>query len=444
MELNVDLLKRFMKVQKKIESFNEFGFFETLKTSEDELDQLEYLKKQSERDFRVLDEQTRKQKQDCDNIGSKSFGAYFKSPEEHDKFVATEQKVYDKNQKSLKKAEKKLSENTGKYQEALNCLQEFKEKNKKALDLYNEQMNILNSTFDGDYGSDLENELEAAIKEHDKEMIQLKAAINRWNNARFLLIYACNQIQCAEQHWKEIHELDIEDPKIVLRVTESINNILVCDENLEKTQKMLSNVKFPYCTPEEREKIVKLTDCMYTDMLNVQLQVDHETTLSNFHQSCINLKMWFDSVIKKTLVDPYAHVVAECRRVKQELRLERIRLLQEHIKTTLNKEINLETLDKIGADNADSLVEKCNNEDEATKAKLIVDSENTDKMQKVFELPPPPSKEQLLGDIEVIKKEYREQTEGWNKHLEESRNLADDKLKRMLSHFNVKETTVKE
>lgn len=91
MELNVDLLKRFMKVQKKIESFNEFGFFETLKTSEDELDQLEYLKKQSERDFRVLDEQTRKQKQDCDNIGSKSFGAYFKSPEEHDKFVATEQ-----------------------------------------------------------------------------------------------------------------------------------------------------------------------------------------------------------------------------------------------------------------------------------------------------------------------------------------------------------------
>lgn len=45
-------------------------------------------------------------------------------------------KVYDKNQKSLKKAEKKLSENTGKYQEALNCLQEFKEKNKKALDLY--------------------------------------------------------------------------------------------------------------------------------------------------------------------------------------------------------------------------------------------------------------------------------------------------------------------
>lgn len=84
-------------------------------------------------------------------------------------------------------------------------------------------MNILNSTFDGDYGSDLENELEAAIKEHDKEMIQLKAAINRWNNARFLLIYACNQIQCAEQHWKEIHELDIE---LVLTHIKYINKLL--------------------------------------------------------------------------------------------------------------------------------------------------------------------------------------------------------------------------
>ena len=42
------------------------------------------------------------------------------------------------------------------------------------------------------------------------------------------------------------------------------------------------------------------------------------------------------------------------------------------------------------------------------------------------------------GDIEVIKKEYREQTEGWNKHLNDSRKEADEKLKRMLSNFVVK------
>ncbi len=209
MELTPDLLKRFIKVQKKIESFDSQGFFETLKESEQELETFDFLKKQCERDFRVVDEQTRKQKQDCDNIVSKKFGAYFNNTDEHETVIKREQEAYEKSVKQRTKLEKELSRKTEKWQEATDCLREFKETNKKALDLYAEQMNIINTAFDGDDGSELENKLEVVQKEMKKEREQLKVAIKRWNNARFVLIYACNQIQVAEAKWDELMLLDL-------------------------------------------------------------------------------------------------------------------------------------------------------------------------------------------------------------------------------------------
>lgn len=69
---------------------------------------------------------------------------------------------------------------------------------------------ILNSQFDGEDGSDLENQLEKQVNEQEQEMIKLKTAINRWNNARFLLIYSCNQIQNSEAKWNEVIGIDLE------------------------------------------------------------------------------------------------------------------------------------------------------------------------------------------------------------------------------------------
>jgi len=53
-----------------------------------------------------------------------------------------------------------------------------------------------------------------------------------------------------------------------------------------------------------------------------------------------------------------------------------------------------------------------------------------------FNLPPPPSMDQILGDIEEIKARYREQTEGWNKHLDDSRREADERLQKMLAQHS--------
>lgn len=52
-----------------------------------------------------------------------------------------------------------------------------------------------------------------------------------------------------------------------------------------------------------------------------------------------------------------------------------------------------------------------------------------------YDLPPPPSKDQILGNVDKIKKQYWEQVDEWNKHLDESRREADEKLNKMLNQY---------
>ena len=59
-------------------------------------------------------------------------------------------------------------------------------------------MNILNSAFDGNDGSELENKLENVVKEMEKEKKQLKVAINRnfFDNSTLIgLLFNCNQLK---------------------------------------------------------------------------------------------------------------------------------------------------------------------------------------------------------------------------------------------------------
>lgn len=68
---------------------------------------------------------------------------------------------------------------------------------------------IKDTTFEGDYGSELENTLEKQVKLLSEQKEQLRSALHKWSNARFLLVYAYNQLQCSEQKWSEMMKLDI-------------------------------------------------------------------------------------------------------------------------------------------------------------------------------------------------------------------------------------------
>jgi len=46
--------------------------------------------------------------------------------------------------------------------------------------------------------------LEKEVKSLTEQKEKLRSALHKWSNAKFLLVYAYNQIQTAEQKWSEI------------------------------------------------------------------------------------------------------------------------------------------------------------------------------------------------------------------------------------------------
>ena len=58
--------------------------------------------------------------------------------------------------------------------------------------------------FNGEYGSDLENELEAKFDECMDRKQRVSVAHYKWTNARILLHHAVGQLGTGVQKWKEV------------------------------------------------------------------------------------------------------------------------------------------------------------------------------------------------------------------------------------------------
>ena len=83
-------LARFLEVQSQIEVYEKQGVFEKLRKKEDEFEAVEKLKRQAEINHRVLEDQTKKEKQDYENISSPNAQSYFSNKESHDKAILKE------------------------------------------------------------------------------------------------------------------------------------------------------------------------------------------------------------------------------------------------------------------------------------------------------------------------------------------------------------------
>ncbi len=60
------------------------------------------------------------------------------------------------------------------------------------------------SCYEGPYGSDEENQLEKEVLSLADQKNILQKALHKWSNARFLLVYAYNQIVCSTERWKDV------------------------------------------------------------------------------------------------------------------------------------------------------------------------------------------------------------------------------------------------
>lgn len=442
--INDGLLERFLVVQDEISKHNAEGVFEGLQQVEEEYEKFLKERKQADVNYRVLREQSNKEKQDYDNITSPTVQAYFRSKQDHERAIEKEKHEYLESIKQVEAAERNLKEVSAKYQAALDRYNNYQSSNKIAIDLFNEQMNILYSTYEGAEGSDLENRLEAEVKELTEQKEILKSALNKWSNARFLLVYAYNQLQCSELRWKDLMNMDIKNPEKVIPATEVRNNLIAAYQNLVNTKSYLKNVTFPYCTEDDLKSLQNLSAATYQDMMSPERQKYAYQIIVELIKRCFHLNQWFDQVIKSTLVVDYSKCLNDLTTKTRDLRDERIKLLQIRIKEKTGQDVNVNLFNVVPEKNLaenDAVLEKVNSD--ANKIEQEIGGTEEKKEEKKsktpvpdYELPPPPSKDQILGDIEQIKKQYREQTEGWNKHLDDSRREADERLQKMLAQHS--------
>ena len=84
-------LKRFIEIQAQIDGYERSGVFDGLKMAEEEFENLEKNKRQAEINHKVLTEQTKKEKQDFENISLPTVQNYFKDKQSRDKAISKEQ-----------------------------------------------------------------------------------------------------------------------------------------------------------------------------------------------------------------------------------------------------------------------------------------------------------------------------------------------------------------
>ena len=89
--INDNILNRFIQIQSQTDEYERQGIFEGLKLAEEDFETLEKSKRQAEINHKVLSEQSKKEKQDFDNISQPTVQSFFKSKQAHEQAITKEQ-----------------------------------------------------------------------------------------------------------------------------------------------------------------------------------------------------------------------------------------------------------------------------------------------------------------------------------------------------------------
>jgi hypothetical protein len=90
-KLDDQTLNRFLEIQSLIDAFEKKGVFDGLRIAEEEYEAMEKSKRQAEINHKVLTEQTKKEKQDFENISQPTVQAYFKNQQAHKQAISKEE-----------------------------------------------------------------------------------------------------------------------------------------------------------------------------------------------------------------------------------------------------------------------------------------------------------------------------------------------------------------
>merc|ERR1712141_376171 len=321
-----------------------------------------------------------------------------------------------------------------------NEIRELEEKAVALQELYNEQEQLLSQIFGGAYGSEEENRLESILDQTEEMRNRIVEANFKWRQAQMMVDYAHKQLDFAVGKWKDINEIDasqLEDRYAV--AAETRNNLVAASQNIQGAQRYLSNIQFPYCAPPEVDTLNKATAYIFTDM---QTKERHAHAMECYYvtaRRCGALLQWISQVVNQTIARDLDDINGKVKEASKNLRGERVKLIKAKVKEVLGKDVDIDVKDV----NTDVIVNlnlnalaKTEGIDPKTLQELNLSKEEMAHLASLTndDLAPQPSTSDIFGaQMEVFKQEYEEDTNRYEKILENDRNEVQKSLQDKLA-----------
>jgi len=405
-------------------------------------DQRAHLKMRTEQQkmiYQTLQQQTKKEKEDVDVLdgkGPQTKRLFMEQGEDVDKRRTKEMKEYldAKNREEIALQE---LENLKEQNDNLDKELETAEKQAKSLqELYQRQDALISRIFGGAYGSGQENELEHQLDQHEEMRNRIVEANFKWKQAQLMVDYAYKQLKEAVKQWMllpNINSQNLEERYGIACIAR--NNLVAASQNIQGAQGYLNTVQFPYCSPPEVATLNKATAYIFTDMQTVDR---HEHALECYtitSKRCGALLQWINQVVHNTIAADLDDINKKVKESSMSLRTERVRLLQVKAKEITGEDLDI-TVQDINTDvkvelnlNALALTEGI---DPSLLATLTAKDLERLKIIADDDLAPPPSQEDIFGQVDAIKEQYVEDNEKLIHQLQENQARVQDNLNEKL------------
>lgn len=440
-KITMETIQTYVRLDNEIHMMEIKNIRKSLKMKEDQLKDVQQTESQLKTHYKECQDKTKKEKADVDDLTGK--GGQIQASLGKAKFdqqMSKEQAEYLEALNKEELAKKDLEGITKQIQDIQAEIKNLTPEVEKLDKLVAEQEELLSSIFKGDYGSQKENELESKMDMLVEKRNRVGVAKYKWTNGKVLLQHAVNQLAYAVKKWDELGKLDKSDTKTMYTMaTESRNNLSAAVQNLQNTQKYLSNIQFPYCKEDEIKTLQKATANVYIDMMTTDRHKHALNCFSVTHKRSYALLQWFDSVLTSVIEKDFRSASDEERECSKQLRIERLRLMKESVEKdggTCNLDAILSQLEGQEEINDKQVEQELVG---LTDADDVPGSEGSSKNMPpptpmpLKDLAPPPSEEMLFGNINKLKDQYTKEKSEFTKVQEMNKQRLDQGLQEKLA-----------
>ncbi|KAL8572357.1 hypothetical protein ACOMHN_023126 [Nucella lapillus] len=434
-----EALNRFLEISKQIHELEGRNTNQLLRQKKEQLADITKTVDTLDKAYKDACDSVAKEKADVDKLNQPSIRDFFKDQKSFDEKMSIEQEEYLEAVSRQEMVQQQLSGLTQQKKALEREVAEVGKHMEVLLKLYDEQDDILGKVFNGAYGSDLENQLEAQYEGLLERKERIVVARYKWANAKLLLVHAVKQLGLACSKWMDILKVPASDVQMKYTLaTESRNNVIAASQNITSAHRYLNNIKFPYCQPSEIATLERACSNIYIDMTS---EARHKHAYQCYHVTCRRagaLLQWFDSVINNTISKDLEAAKRELGPAEKRLREERLRLITDKLGPEADglvindpgeddfdeQEMDPELLSICQAEQTEGSNNNLGVEDSAPKAPTPL---------PLNELAPPPCQEELFGNIEQLKQQHERELAEFEKAQETNRARMEQGLQEKLA-----------